>query len=139
MKHKLAVLTPVALLSLAGLGFAAWMALEPTNERTRLLFRDPQGGLTSGSQLDVHVGDPWRKADATLRDQFEPRYVLWQVGERNDVGGGVAYPDGPVLTGEAEVVYRDGSWRNGHVALDLRDGVVVAISWHYSGPFYIDL
>jgi hypothetical protein len=139
MKHKLAIFGSIALLSLAGLASAAWMALEPTNERTQLLFNEPQGVVTSGSKLGVHIGDPWHKADAAILSQFEPRYVLWQVGESNGMGGGFTFPDGPVLTGEAEVAYRDGGWRNGTIALDLRDGRVVAITWHYSGPFYIDL
>ena len=138
MKHRLAIFGAIALLGLAGLASAGW-ALELRNERTQLLLNDRQGVVTSGSKLGVHVGDPWRKADTTIRSQFEPRYVLWQVGETNGMGGGFSFPDGPVLTGKATVIYRDGGWRNGVVTLDLLDGAVVSIGWHYSGPFYIDL
>lgn len=139
MKHKLAIFGSIALLSLAGLASAAWMGLEPRNERTQLLFNDPQGVVTSGSKLGVRIGDPWHKADAAIRSQFEPRYVLWQVGKTNRFGGNYTVRDGPVLTGQAEVSYRDGGWRNGTVTLDLRDGFVVAIIWQYYGPFYFDL
>ena len=139
MKHKLVIVGLIALLSLAGVASAGWMAIEPNNERTQLLFNDPKGVVTSGSKLGVHIGDPWHKADATIRSQFQPRYVSWEVGELNGMGGGLAFPDGPVLVGKATVVYRDGGWRNGVVTLDLVDGSVVAIWWSYSGPFYVDL
>ena len=139
MKHKLAIFGSVALLGVAGVATAAWIAMEPTSERTQLLFNDPKGVVTSESKLGVHIGDPWHKADATIRSQFQPRYVSWEVGESKGMGGGLAFPDGPVLVGKATVVYRDGGWRNGVVTLDLVDGSVVAIGWSYSGPFYVDL
>lgn len=86
MKHRLAIFGAIALLGLAGLASAGW-ALELRNERTQLLLNDRQGVVTSGSKLGVHVGDPWRKADTTIRSQFEPRYVLWQVARRTAWAG----------------------------------------------------
>ena len=138
MKRKLAVFGSIALLSLVCLASAGW-ALELRNERTQLLVNEPRGAVTSGSKLGVRIGDPWPRADTTIRNHFQPRYVFWQVGESNGMGGGFTLPDGPVLTGKATVIYRDGGWRNGVVTLDLLDGAVVSIGWSYSGPFYIDL
>lgn len=139
MKHRLAIFGAIALLALAGVAAAVGWRLALKDERTQLVLGDQYGVVTSGTRLGVRIGDPWRKADATLRSQFEPEYVLWQAGETHGAGGGFTFPGGPVLTGKAEVSYRDRSWRNGVVTLGLSDGRVVSIAWHYPGPFYIDL
>ena len=117
-----------------------WFGFRPNDERTQLVLRDSYGRVTSGTKLGVTVGEPWGQADATIRSFFEPRYVLWQTGKhRNDGGDGVRISDTPILTGQSQVSYRDSSWRDGVVTLGLTDGRVVEITWHYPGPFYIDL
>jgi hypothetical protein len=107
--------------------------LEPTDERTQLLFREPQGAITSGAQFGVTIGEPWADADAALRARFTPDDVQWSI----DDGSRISRE--PVLVGDAQVAYRDRSWRNGVVALDVSDGVVTAVHWRYDGPFYLDL
>lgn len=124
-------------------GFVAalvWAVSTSYDEPTKLYFDEPHGEVSAGGKLGVNVGDPWSRADRALRARFTPDYVLWQQGRYVDQGGtGVRLADDPILTGQAEVSYRDRSWRNGVVTLILRDGRVVAINWQYSGPFYIDL
>ena len=82
-----------------------------------------------------------------LLDRLEreaPNVDLWlraldgSIEEQLARGGGLS-SDEPILTGYARVSYRDGSWRNGVVTLELQDGRVTELAWHYSGPFYIDL
>ena len=117
-----------------------WAISTFNDEPTKLYFDEPRGQASAGTKLGVSIGDPWRSADRALRDGFSPAYVLWQQGRYVSEGGtGVRLSRDPILTGDAEVSYRDGSWRNGVVTLILRDGRVTAIHWHYSGPLYIDL
>ncbi len=121
-------------------GALFWFGFEPTDERTQLVLRNSYGQVTSGTKLGVTIGEPWSRADATIRSLFTPANVLWQTGSYVGEGGqGVQLGRTPVLSGESRVSYRDRSWRNGVVTLDLVDGRVVRIIWHYPGPFYIDL
>ena len=127
----------LALAAMAAIAFVwSW---QPTSEPTELYRHQRRGSITHGSQLGATVGAEWQAADQALRSRFRPSYVLWQSGPPEQIRRGGGLSDGPVLRGYAEVSYRDQSWRNGVVTLELMEGRVTKISWHYSGPFYIDL
>ncbi len=118
----------------------AWVAWWPHSDLTRAGLHTEVGELTSGSRFGLRPGMPWREADQTIRSQFEPTYVMWQVGtEEEKARGAGTYPSSPVLSGRSEVTYRDKSWRNGLITLHLNDGVVTEVHWWFGGPFYIDL
>lgn len=134
----------IALIALLAAIF--WFEVKPTDERTQLLMNQGTGTITEGTRLGVTVGDSWNEADAALRGLFTPDYVLWQGFQHPPDGVGsavirhpVTVGHSPILVGDAEVSYRDRSWRNGVVTLRLADGVVTAVEWGYGGPFYIDL
>src|SRR5579862_2857195 len=77
---------------------AAWALFGPRDERTWLLFHQPQGTITSGSKLGVQVGEPWVKADGALRHRLEVGSVWWEAGRTNDEGGiGVRISQQPIL------------------------------------------
>ena len=117
-----------------------WFGVSPNDERTRLLWYEPRGSVHSGAALGVSVGETWGDADSKIRRLFKPSSVLWQTGAYVTQGGtGVVLSRAPVLAGDATVRYRDDSWRNGVIILEVRDGRVVGISWNYAGPFAIDL
>jgi len=119
---------------------AAWVAWWPHSDLTRAGLHTEVGELTSGSRFGLRPGMPWREADQTIRSQFEPTYVLWWVGtEEEKARGAGRSPSGPVLSGPSQVSYRDKSWRNGVITLQLNDGVVTEVGWWFGGPFYIDL
>lgn len=139
----------VAALSVAVLiAFAAWWSAPlivlqlwgPQDEASELYVHQRHGSVTEGAKLGVAIGTDWREADRILRRQFRPQYLLWHLGTMEDYQNGRGHTvDDPVLTGDALVAYRDGTWRNGVVWLELHDGRVTRIDWHYSGPFHFDL
>lgn len=122
-------------LIVALLGAIVWFGVEPMDERTQLLLTNNRGTITEGERLGVSVGDSWSEANASIRQRFDVSYSLWS-DERD---GFTHVSDAPVLAGRAEVHYRDRSWRNGVIVLEVVDGVVAAVHWNYSGPLYIDL
>jgi len=131
---------PLAFAVIGGLIVAAALVATANDERAKLVVGDSYGRITSGSKLGVSVGERWETADSTIRHLFQPSYVLWEPSYVRRNGRIVESSRGkPVLQGVASVSYRDPSWRNGVVTLDLIDGRVVRITWHYPGPFYIDL
>ena len=96
--------------------------------------------IASGKMLGVSIGDQWKVADQRLWRQFGLGDTLWSTGKYVSEGGtGEKLGHSPVLRGEAEVSYRDRSWRNGVITLYLVDGRVAAIGATYVGPFYVDL
>lgn len=119
-----------------GLICAGWFDLWPHDERTSAALQNSAGTIDFGRRFGVKVGDGWKRADEEVRSQFTPGYVLWTTPRPPP-----AYEqpvDGPVLVGDANVTYRDRSWRNGLITLKLHDGHVVQVTWTYS-PFYVDL
>jgi hypothetical protein len=127
-------------LSIAALvvAFAAWWLWWPHEARTAKVLLDQYGQTTSGAEFDVAIGGAWRDADRVLRARFRPKYVLVVTGPEQEVarGGGVS-GRAPTLRGFEKVSYRDGSWRNGLITLELQDGVVRRVIWHYPGPLFI--
>ena len=119
-------------LMLAGGALVGPVAWQAQKDRTAY-HRYGQGHITAGGRFGVSVGIPWADADAAIRRQFSPAYVLWQTGtpEQLERGGGHS-PGGPVMSGEARVSYRDEARGNGVVTLFLRDGCVTGIGWSYT-------
>ena len=134
------VLWVVAALLLVAGSSAAWLAWRPHSELTKAGLNTEVGELTTGSRFGLRKGMHWREADQILRSQFEPAYVLWTVATDEERARGAGRSSlSPVLSGKGHVSYRDQSWRNGVIALQLSDGVVTGVSWWFGGPFYIDL
>lgn len=136
--------TLVACLIALPIAVVAWLYLWPHTERTSAALNFSSGQIKSGHRFQISVGDSWTVADQKIRRQFTPSYILWEKGgpppangqtdsqaDRRDV-------DGPLLVGDASVVYRDSSWRNGMITLELHDGRVTQIMWNYD-PLYVDL
>lgn len=119
---------------------AAWVAWWPHSDLTKAGLHTEVGELSSGSRFGLRPGMHWREADEIIRSQFEPSYVLWRVGTEEELArGGGKYPSSPVLSGLSQVSYRDRSWRNGSITLQLNEGIVTEVSWYFGGPFYMDL
>src|SRR5207244_3222783 len=99
---------------------AVWAIPTIGDERTLLLFSQPGGRVSVGSKFGVTIGDPWTRADRALRSRFKLDDVSWEYGHVHPEGDpNVRSADGPVLTGEAVVSYKDNSWHNGVVSIDL--------------------
>jgi hypothetical protein len=128
MRRYLAVL-------LAAAAVLAWCMIQPTDDRTQLVFGNSHGATTQGSKLGVTIGQAWGDADVGIRRKFKPSSVLCYVpvGE-----SGTQFLREPPQHGLSFVSYRDDSWRNGSVLLEFHDGRVARISWNYA-PFGIDL
>lgn len=129
-------------IALAALIAGVWFAIDPMDERTQLLFSENRGTATQGTKLSITVGETWGDADVVIRSLFAPGYSpLWETKKDVTAGGSDNWrgASDPVLTGEARVSYRDRTWRNGVVVLDLNNGLVTAVHWNYVGPFYSDL
>lgn len=139
MRRSRTILAVALVALLAGV---IWFVIDPTDERTQLLFNQSHGTITTGTKLSVTVGETWGDADAAIRSVFTPAYApLWETKRDVAADGSDNWrgASDPVLTGEARVSYRDRSWRNGGVVLDLSNGLVTAVHWNYGGPFYSDL
>ena len=118
----------------------AWVAWWPHSELTAAGLHTEAGKTSSGSKFGVRPGMSWREADQIIRSQFNPTNVMWIGGTEAVLArGGGTYLSAPLLTGRAEVSYRDRSWRNGSIALVLVDGVVTEVRWWFGGPFDIAL
>jgi len=113
---------------------------DPNEERTHLVFHDQYGEITGGSKFGVAIGDAWPNADRAIRRLFDPGYVNCIEGtEELFMRGGGKFCEVPPARGLASVSYRDETWRNGVITLTVSEGRVVKITWHYPGPFYVDM
>jgi hypothetical protein len=110
---------------------AFWLGGSYIDERTHLSFFHSRGAISSGERLGVQIGQRWSDADAALRRIFTPHYVSWETQS----GDALPEADVPALAGRVRVAYRDNSWRNGMVVLQLEDGLVTDVSWSYR-PLY---
>jgi hypothetical protein len=91
-----------------------WFGFEPNDERTQLVLHNSAGTIASGTKLGVRIGEPWAEADGEIRARFAPASVLWTHGRMvTDGGTGVYGGSVPVVVGEAQVSYKDDSWRSG--------------------------
>lgn len=118
----------------------AWMNWWPHDERTEMMLHQPYGRVTSGAKFGIRIGETWGEADATIRRQFVPRYVSWEALKQDADARTISVPaQQPILSGDASVAYDDSTWRNGVITLDLMDGRVTRVTWHYPGPFYFYL
>jgi hypothetical protein len=127
-------------LSIAALGAAgtAWWLWWPHEARTAKVLLDQYGAANSGAEFDVSIGQAWKDADRVLKARFQPKYVLVVSGPEEEVSrGGGTSGSSPTLRGFEKISYRDGSWRNGLITLELQDGIVRRVVWHYPGPMFI--
>jgi hypothetical protein len=115
------------ILAVAAIAFIAsisvWFALD---ERSRWLFTQRTGTISSGCALRVCIGDGEREATGKL--------------SRLGLSGPILEFDQNLatLTRKKEFM-RDDGWRNGVIALTIENGKVARIAWVYSGPFRVDM